>query len=81
MADDEDRLTVDELVTGRAAEMLGEGIIPTKAVLIVETMSEAGTGLRYVMSQGLMTWHALGMLRSSELWLEQQDLESWGDDD
>ena len=78
--DDEDFLSVDDLVTGKAAEQLGEGTIPTKAILIVETMSEEGTGIRYVLSHGLMTWQAMGMLRSATLKIEDQDLAAWDED-
>lgn len=78
---DDDGLTVDDLVTGKAAEQLGEGIIPTKAILIVETISEDGPGLRYVRSQGLMTWHAVGMVRSTLLHIEDSDREAWIEDD
>lgn len=72
-------LTVDDLVTGRAAEALGPGIIPTKALLIVETISEDGPGLRYIRTDDLATWQALGVLRSTLLALEAVDLDSWAD--
>lgn len=78
MADD-DSLEVDDLVTGKAAEQLGDGVIPVKAVLVVETVSEEGTGMRYVLSNGLRTWHAIGMLRSSLLKIENDDLRCWQD--
>jgi hypothetical protein len=81
MRDEDDDLTVDDLVTGKAAAQLGEGHIPTRAVLIVESMTEDGTGLRYVMSAGMQAWQALGMIRSVQLNLERVDLESWGDVD
>lgn len=74
---DED-LTVDDLVTGRASDQLGEGRIPTAAVLIVETMTEDGPGIRYVISHGVPTWHGIGMLRSCLNALEATDLEQWG---
>lgn len=77
---DED-LTVDDLVTGKAAAELGEGRIPSAAILIVETMSEDGSGLRFVLSDGMTTWRALGMIRSAQLRLEDIDAESWGEDD
>lgn len=74
-------LTVDDLVTGRAAEELGPGIIPTAAILIVETISDEGQGLRYVRSQGLTLWAAIGLLRSILLRVEADDLAAWGDDE
>lgn len=74
-------LTVDDLVSGKVAEELGEGKIPTAALLIVETMSEDGRGLRYVLSHGTMTWTALGMLRSTQLSLEEVDMASWRDEE
>lgn len=75
--DDDDFLAVDDLVTGKVAEQLGPGRIPTRAVLIVETMGDGDTGLRYVMSEGMQPWQALGMIRSTQLHLEAIDLESW----
>lgn len=78
MSDDDD-LNVDDIVTGKAAEQLGDGHIPTRALLIVETMTEQGTGLRYVMSAGMQAWQALGLIRSVQLNLERVDLESWGE--
>lgn len=81
MATDDQPLTVDDLVSGRTAAQLGEGVIPTKAILIVETLTERGTGLRYVASEGVDTWQALGMLRSVQLRLEDEDLATWQDDE
>lgn len=78
-----DALTVDDLVTGKAAEELGQGIIPVAAILIVETMSDTGNGLRFLIPEGVTNWQALGMLRSVQLNLERVDLDGWlgGDDD
>lgn len=77
-----DALTVDDLVTGRAAEELGQGIIPVAAILIVETMSDAGSGLRFIIPEDVTNWRALGMLRSVQLNLERVDLDGWlGDDE
>lgn len=76
-----DDLTVDDLVTGRAAEQLGPGIIPTNAVLVVETIDEDGPGLRYVRSEGMSTWQTIGMLRSCLLHVEAVDADSWAEDD
>lgn len=77
-----DRLTVDDIVTGRAAEELGPGVIPTRAILIVETVSEEGDGLRYILSAGTKTWQALGPLHSVTAAIAAADLADWaGDDD
>lgn len=71
-------LGVDDLVTGRAAEQLGEGVIPIRAILVVETMTDASpSGLRYVLSDGLALPHAMGLLRSVTLKLEADDLAMW----
>lgn len=76
----DDALSVDDIVTGKVAEQLGHGRIPTRAVLIVETMSDEGTGLRFVLSEGLMRWQAMGMIRSVLVKVEHDDLETWDDD-
>ena len=78
---DDEPLTVDDIVTGPTAAELGEGVIPTKAILIVETMSEHGAGLRFLRSHGLDTWQAIGMVRSSLLRLEDEDLAAWAEGD
>ena len=78
---DEDGLTVDDIVTGPTAAELGEGVIPTKALLIVETISEAGSGLRFLRSQGLETWQAIGLVRSTLLRIEDEDVNAWALDD
>lgn len=72
-----DPITVDDIVHGKAAAQLGEGVIPTRAVLIIETVEENGVGLRYVLTDGVKTWHALGMLRSVSGRLEAEDLDGW----
>lgn len=74
-------LTVDDLVCGKANDWLGEGVLPSKAILIVETISEAGTGIRFALSEGLMTWQALGMLRCITMRVEDADIDAWGDDE
>lgn len=79
MADE--TITVDDLVTGKAAADLGEGQIPTRAILIVETITDAGHGLRYILSDGTQPWQAVGMLRSVLNHIEHADLASWPDDD
>lgn len=77
-----DKLTVDDIVTGKVAETLGEGVIPTAAILVVETMSEEGNGMRYVMSKDAKTWHVMGMLRAAQLKIEHDDLAGWlGEED
>jgi hypothetical protein len=76
----DDFLEIDDLVTGKAAEQLGEGCTPTKAVLVVETISEDGNGLRYVISHGVPTWAAIGMLRSALNRIEFDDLMTWDGD-
>lgn len=74
----DDVLGVDDLVTGRAAAQLGEGVIPIHAVLIVETMTDMSpSGLRYVLSDGVNLPHAMGLLRSVTLKLEADDLAMW----
>jgi hypothetical protein len=73
----DDLLDVDDIVTGKVSGHLGEGVIPTRAILVVETISEDGPGLRYVRSEGPPTWQALGMLRSALLHIEHEDFESW----
>lgn len=75
-----DSLSVDDLVTGRAAEQLGEGVIPTAAVLVVQTLEGEGQGLRYVQSEGLASWQAIGMVGSALRRMEAADLEGWGGD-
>lgn len=77
----EDELTVDDLVTGRAAEQLPDGEIPTAAVLVVETIHETGRSLRYVLAEGMVTHQAIGTVRSVLNKLEADDLANWGDDD
>jgi hypothetical protein len=77
----DDDLTVDDLVSQRAADELGPGRIPTKAILVVETMSEEGTGLRFVTSNGLPLWQAIGMMRSALRRMEDVDAASWDDDE
>lgn len=77
---DDQALTVDDLVTGKAAGQLGEGVFPVSALLIVETMSEQGSGLRIVRSEGMMSWTAIGVLRSVLLRTEDEDLRSWEED-
>lgn len=80
MATDDPPLTVDDLVTGRAGEELGEGVIPTTAVLIVATMSaDSPSGLRYVIPDGTPSYVAIGMLRSVLIALEASDLQAWDD--
>lgn len=74
-------LTVDDLVTGRAAEELGQGVIPVAALLIVETMADDGGGLRFVLPDEVPVWKALGMLRSVQLHLESVDMDGWQGDD
>lgn len=74
-------LTVDDMVGPPVAEDLGEGIIPTAAVLVVATISEDGNGLRFMLSDGLVSWNAIGMLRSILNRLKAEDLSAWGDDD
>lgn len=74
-------LSVDDLVTGRAAAELGPGVIPSSALLIVETVSEQGTGLRFVSSDGVQTWQVLGMLRSVTARIEHDDLMAWFPDE
>lgn len=73
----DDPLTVDDIVSDPVAADIGEGRIPVAAVLVIETMSEAGPGLRFVVSEGTSTWHALGMLRSASLRLESEDGDGW----
>lgn len=74
----DDALTVDDLITGRAAEQMGPGVIPTAAVLVVQTMEEDGPGLRYVRTEGLPSWLAIGMMRSALLRIEDEDRQGWG---
>lgn len=76
-----DELTVDDLVTGRAASELGEGVLPTNAILLVSTISEDGPGFRYVVSHGTPSTLIVGMLRSATLKVEDDDLNGWGGDD
>lgn len=77
-----DPMGVDDLVTGKAAEQLGPGVIPTAAVLIVETIEEDGPGLRFVRSTDLPSWRAIGMTRSALLHMERDDLSAWdGEED
>lgn len=73
---DEQPLTVDDLVPRLISEHLGSRI-PTRAVLIVETMTEQGNGIRFFTADA-MTWQALGMIRSVQLRLEQEDAADWG---
>lgn len=79
MAVDDDLLEVEDLVAGKASEQLGEGVIPTRAVLVVETISEDSRQLHYVLSHGTQLWDALGMLRSVAVKIEADDLASWED--
>lgn len=74
-------LTVDDLVTGNAAAQLGEGRIPCAAILIVETMSDDGIGMRYVLSEGMRHHQAIGLLRSVLIKVEHDALEAWESDD
>jgi hypothetical protein len=74
-------LTTDDLVTGRAAESLGEGVLPTRAVLIIETVESEGRGLRYVLAEGMTTWDAIGMVRSALLRIEESDRDYWEGED
>ena len=76
-----DPITTDDLVTGRAAEQLGEGVIPTAAILIVATISENGPGLRYLIGHGTPQFLAIGMLRSATNHYEAEDLHGWEDED
>lgn len=69
--------TVDELVGAAIAEDLEDGRIPIGAVLVVETMTEAGPGVRFYMSDGMVTWHAIGLIRSVERRIEAEDLDEW----
>ncbi len=78
---DDDPLTVDDIVTGKVAESLGPGVIPTAAILLVETVSENGAGLRWVRSEGCTSWHALGILRSATIRTEIEDNDGWLSDD
>ena len=78
----DDTSSVDDLVTGKAAEQLGCGVLPTQAVLIVETIHEdGGRGMRYVLADGMTTWQAIGLVRSALLRIEDSDLESWTEED
>jgi len=77
----DETITVDDLVTGKAAADLGEGQIPTRAILIVETITDTGHGLRYTMSDDTQPWQAVGMLRSVLNHIEHADLACWPDDD
>lgn len=82
---DDDKLTVDDIVTGKVAEQLGPGVIPTRCILIVETISTEGEetlpGMRYILSLGTKPWQALGPMRSVTLKLEADDLACWQDDE
>lgn len=75
-----EKLSVDDLVTGRAAEQFGAGVIPTAAVLVVQTIQGEGQGLRFVQTEGLPSWQAIGMVRSALLRMEAHDLAGWDGD-
>ena len=48
---------------------------------IVTGPTAEGPGLRFLRSDGLMTWQALGMIRSTELRIEGDDVDSWEPED
>jgi hypothetical protein len=77
----DDELTVDDIVSGLVAESLGPGVLPTAAILIVETVTEDSRGLRYLKTGGLSTWQALGILRSATIRVELEDRAGWIADD
>ena len=80
MSDEE--LTLDDLVTGPVAASLGDGRLPTRAVLIVETINPDSTiGLRFVTAGVTATHDVVGMLRSVCNRVEAVDLASWDDDE
>lgn len=81
MSDDEEALSVDDIISAKVAAQLGEALMVTSAVLIVETVSENGRGLRTVRSEGLPSWHTLGLLRSVLLRTEEEDIAGWTGDD
>lgn len=75
-------MTVDDLVTGRAAQELGDGVFPTTAILVVATTSLDGHGLRYLIADAdTPQYVAIGALRSVLHRLEADDLAAWDDDD
>ena len=71
----EDEPTLEQLLTPNVVEDL-EDRIPLTALVIVETMGEHGSGLRFYTS-GQVSWHSVGMLRSVMRRLEQRDLDEW----
>lgn len=74
---DDRPFTVDELITEHVSDWLGEGVLPSHVIVIVETISEDGTGLRFALTEGSTTWHAMGMLRSTLLRAEDADIDQW----
>lgn len=77
----DDELTVDHIVTGDVAASLGPGVIPVSAVLVIETMSADGAGIRWVRSAGCTSWQTLGLLRSATIRCEIEDRAGWLPDD
>lgn len=68
----------DPVETMSAAEMVGgslrqawgssaDNVVVTKAVLIYETMSEAGRGLGWLASDEAAMWDVFGMMSAAEM--------------
>lgn len=74
-----DDWTVDDLVPTRVSQDLEEARLPIGAVLVLETITDQGTGVRFYMSD-MASWHAIGLLRSTLARLEQADLQAWDED-
>lgn len=74
-----DDWTVDDLVPTKVAQDLDDGRLPIGAVLVLETITDQGSGVRFYTSD-MSTWHAIGLLRSTLARLEQVDLAAWDED-
>lgn len=74
---DDEPFTVDALLSPQVAAYVGDGRVASHIVVIVESVSEAGSGMSFVVSEGTTQWHAMGMLHSALRRIEADDLRSW----
>jgi len=66
-----------DLLSAEALQRLSDGVIPTRAVVIVESQTLKGSTMNFMVAKGTTTWQALGMIRSAQLQLELLDLNMW----
>lgn len=69
--------SIEDLISPKVAEELGEGVIPTDGILIVKTMAADGISLRYLVADAPAWFEILGWLDSVRSRIQAIDALSW----